>query len=39
MLLWRGDGRNREALAREGEERLRRQAEAKKGDRLRTGQL
>ena len=40
---WRGafmrvDDRNREALAREGEERRRRQAEGKKGDRLRTGQ-
>ena len=40
---WRGafmrvDDRNREALAREGEERRRRQGEAKKGDRLRSGQ-
>jgi hypothetical protein len=34
----RVDDRNREALAREGDERRQRQAEAKKGNRLRAGQ-
>ena len=37
-VFMRVDERNREALAREGEERRRRQAEAKKEGRLRTGQ-